>query len=228
MSKDKDDTQSRLDSLRSQLISSPVDFDSTQYEMDSSQLPNVDFDDLEKPIDYRGEVKPTFEGEATDEIMSIISVYIKDDKLLQSARLRTKAKNYIRKYTKLLLILDMYENNLITLQESIDMGDRSKDQYDLVNKTGGEIAKRLEEIDKMLIDCEEFFEEYMERYGMTSEEDAIISESIDDSTDNEDRVTVLTMTEIVNAIDGHLEEKKEEERKREEQKERQGNILDED
>lgn len=197
----KKKNQSKLDSLRAQIISDPVFFDSAEHELDSDELPSTDFDDIEPPIDWIG-VKKELRNIAEEEIISIIEMYIDNPKLLESARLKSKMNNYIRKYTKLLYILEMYDNNLVTIQESIDTGDRSKDQFELVNKTGAEISKRLAEIDKMMQECEEFFENYSERYGIESQEEKIVAENV--TVNDEDATTVLKMADIADAVNEQI------------------------
>lgn len=207
--KDKNKNRDRLNSLKSQLMSDQVEFNTDLFQMDTSELPN-NFDDIEKPIDYTDK-KKELNLEATEEIVSIIDVYIKSEKLLKSARLNAKKRNYVRKYTMLLMVLDLYEANLITIQESIDIGDRSKEQFDLVNKTGAEISKILKDIDNLLIECEDFYEEYSSSFGMESEEEKIISS--DTSVVVDDDTVIMTMTDIANAVHEQMKIQKDIERK---------------
>lgn len=200
---DKQEKINKLNSLKAQIMGSSVSFEPSVFEANTSELSNS-FEDIEPPVNYN-EKKNEFNKIAEEEITSIIEIYVKEQKLLNSARIRSKKNNYIRKYTMLLLIIDMYEMNLISIQEGIDTGDRSKDMYDLINKTGAEISKRTLEIDKLLNDCEDFFENYSERFGIESEEEKIVSEttSLDDS---EDDVTITTMANIVDMINTQIEE----------------------
>lgn len=198
---DKQKNLDRLNNLKSQLISDNVNFSSSLYDTDLSDLPNT-FEDIEQPVDYN-EVKNDIFKEIDEEITSIIDMYIKDEKLLNSARLKSKKKNYIRKYTRLILVLQLHENNLITIQEGIDVGDKSKEQFDLINKTGSEIAKILNEIDKLLVDCENFFEMYTQNYGIETEEEKIVTET-SSNDDSEDNVTVMTMVDLVDVIQNQM------------------------
>lgn len=198
---DKQKNLDRLNNLKSQLISDNVNFSSSLYDTDLSDLPNT-FEDIEQPVDYN-EVKNDIFKEIDEEITSIIDMYIKDEKLLNSARLKSKKKNYIRKYTRLILVLQLHENNLITIQEGIDVGDKSKEQFDLINKTGSEIAKILNEIDKLLVDCENFFEMYTQNYGIETEEEKIVTET-SSNDDSEDNVTVMSMVDLVDVIQNQM------------------------
>lgn len=198
---DKQKNLDRLNNLKSQLISDNVNFSSSLYDTDLSDLPNT-FEDIEQPVDYN-EVKKDIFNEIDEEITSIIDMYIKDEKLLNSARLKSKKKNYIRKYTRLILVLQLHENNLITIQEGIDVGDKSKEQFDLINKTGSEIAKILNEIDKLLVDCENFFEMYTQNYGIETEEEKIVTET-SSNDDSDDNVTVMSMVDLVDVIQNQM------------------------
>lgn len=203
------ENKDRLNSLKSQLMSDQVDFNTDLFQANMNELPNT-FDDIEKPIDYVDK-KTALNKEAYDEINSIIDVYIKSEKLLNSARLIAKKRNYIRKYTLLLLVLDMYESNLITIQESIDVGDRSKEQFELVNKTGVEISRITKDIDNLLIDCENFYEEYSSIFGMETEEEKIVADNINDNiTDN--TTTILSMSDLVEAVQTQMNIQKDKER----------------
>lgn len=180
-SKNISDTKSRLDSLKQQIAADPIQINTDNLYADPDDFPEGT---NTKYIDY-DEEKKNFKDVAEQEINNIVKNYVKNEKLLDSHRLKDLKNRDIRKYASLLLLESISQANLIRLQESIDSGDMSKEAFDSVNKAQKEVRDNMTAIDSHLTRCEDYWENYADEYGLENEEDKIVSETTDTSTETQ-------------------------------------------
>lgn len=177
----KTDTKSRLESLKQQIMSDSIKLDTSDLYANPDDFPESTHVKL---VDY-SEEKENHKQIAEREINNIILTYVKNEKLLNSSRLADLKQRDIRKYSSLLLLEQISESNLIKLQEAIDSGDMSKEAFDSVNKAQKEVRDNILAIEKHLQKCEDYWENYADVYGLENEEDKIISETADTSTETQ-------------------------------------------
>lgn len=203
--KTKDDsTKNRLDGLKEMLKADPI-----QLNTDSLQANPADFpaSQLTKYIDYVQEKKNHTEF-ALQVITNIIGTYIKSKKLLDSPRLKDLKQKDVIKYSRLLLLVQIAEENLIKLQESIDGGDMSKEMFDSVNKAQKEMRDNMDAEEKHLDKCEQYWSNYALTYGLENSEEKILQES--ELKDNPDKkTTIVDMSKLAELIQDKIKDEKE-------------------
>lgn len=202
MSKDnKKNLKDKLESLKDINNANHVEIDTSQLYAEKDEFPTgrdsiESVEDDERYIDY-DQQKENFKNIATQTVDNIIKTYIKNDKLLNSSRLKD-LKNYdIVKYSRLLLLADNTERNMLMIQESIDLGDLSKEMFDSVNKTQNELRKNMDELDKHLSKMEDYWKEYASKYGYENEEEKIVNE---DTTTKDDSNIIVDQTSLIENI----------------------------
>lgn len=210
MSKDnKKNLKDKLESLKDINNANHVEIDTSQLYAEKDEFPtgrdNIEsVEDDERYIDY-DQQKENFKNIATQTVDNIIKTYIKNDKLLNSSRLKD-LKNYdIVKYSRLLLLADNTERNMLMIQESIDLGDLSKEMFDSVNKTQNELRKNMDELDKHLSKMEDYWKEYASKYGYENEEEKIVNE---DTTTKDDSNIIVDQTSLIENIHKKINEDK--------------------
>lgn len=214
MSNDKvNNTKSRLNDLKEQLKADPVQLDTSDITADISAFP--DANQTIKYIDYDDEKKNHKEF-AEQSITNIITTYVKSEKLLNSPRLKDLKQTDIIKYSRLLLMVEIAESNLIKLQESIDGGDMSKDMFMSVKQASMELRDCMNSIEKHLDKCEKYWSNYSIAFGLSNDEEKIIAESSEKSTD--DKRTILNISELTNNIHDILAKQKEKEKQNNKEK----------
>lgn len=195
MADDKDKLKSRLKDLKEQLKSDDVQLNTDELYASNDEFPNNHSD--EKYIDYveEGEQHNLF---ATQVIENIVRTYVKNEKLLDSNRLKDLKQQDILDYANILLLISLAKSNLIKLQESIDSGDMSKEAFDSVNKAAKELRDNMKMKSELLTSCEKYWSNYSEKYGFENEEEKIASESKD--TTNEKSTKIVDTNDLIETI----------------------------
>jgi len=200
----EESTKNRLDDLKELLKADPI-----QLNSDSLLANPVDFplSQLTKYIDYVKE-KQNHTEFALQVITNIIETYIKSKQLLDSPRLKDLKQKDVIKYSRLLLLVQIAEDNLIKLQESIDGGDMSKDMFDSVNKAQKEMRDNMEAEEKHLDKCEQYWSNYALAYGLENSEEKILQET--ELKDNPNKkTTIIDMSKLSELIQDKLKTEKE-------------------
>lgn len=208
------DTKDKLADLKATLQSDPIFFDPANHDAFDADFPTTD--NTVKFVDYINDRIPAHIEFATNAINSIISTYVKSDSLLNSPRLKGLKEIHILNYSKLLLMLENTEANLIKLQENIDGGDMSKEMFDNVRNYQIELRANLKEVNTHLDKCDSYWENYAEMYGFENQEDKIIQETEKPVETNQKQI--IDMADLTNMIRNQMEEQKlkeSEERKKE-------------
>lgn len=211
--KTKNPTKERLKSLKEMLDSDPIKLDTDNMLLDPNMMPqsqNI------KVIDYQGEEKIKHRVYAERIITNIVKTYIKSPKLLQSPRLIDLVDLQVIEYARLLLMTDIAERNMITLQEAIDSGDMSTEVFDSNMRAQQTLSSHETKSKKLIADCERYWTTYAEQYGMENEETKIVQET-EVKTDEKNRM-IMNATDIIERIRGVNQEKNIEEDKVREQK----------
>lgn len=192
--KKKNPTKERLQSLKEMLDSDPVKINTDNMILNPADMPpsqNI------KVIDYADE-KIKHHSYASRVITNIVKTYIKSPKLLESPRLIDLVDQQIVKYSRLLLLTDMAERNLITLQEAIDSGDMSTEVFETNMRAQDSVSTHESNCDKHITLCEKYWAAYAEQYGMENEETKIVQET-EIKTDEKNRM-ILNATDIIERI----------------------------
>ena len=197
-------TKKRLDGLKELLKADPIQLDTDAIQANPSDFPASQ---MAKYIDYTEEKKNHTEF-ATQVITNIIENYIKQKKLLNSPRLKDLKQKDIIKYSRLLLLVQISEENLIKLQESIDGGDMSKEMYDSVNKAQKEMRDNMEAEEKHLDKCEEYWSDYGASYGLENSEEKIVQES-EVKQEDATKHTIIDMTKLTELIQNNVQKENE-------------------
>jgi hypothetical protein len=206
--KSTDQTKQKLQSLRDLLQADPVKLDTDDMLADVSTLPvsqNV------KVIDYEEEDKKTIQ-DATDVIDSIILNYIKSEKVLNGYKLKSIRKQHIDTLADFMFLKKNARRNLITMQEAIDSGDMSKDAFSIVRDYQNEVQKYSDSIAKHMDKCENYWNDYADKYGLENEEEKNIQES-EVKPDEGKKTTVTDMKALNNVIAEKMKEMAEKRRK---------------
>ncbi len=199
--KKKNPTKERLQSLKEMLDSDPVKINTDNLLLNPLDMPasqNI------KVIDYTDE-KTKHHEYASRVITNIVKTFIKSPKLLESPRLIDLVDQQIVKYARLLLLTDMSERNLITLQEAIDSGDMSTEVFETNMRAQASVSTHESNCDKHISMCEKYWATYADQYGMENEETKIVQET-EVKTDEKNRM-ILNATDIIERIRGVNQEK---------------------
>lgn len=205
----KIDTKKRLESLKEMIQSDPVKLNTDDLVANPLDFPASQ---MTKYIDYDLQKKNHNEF-AEQAISNIIQTYVKDSKLLDSPRLKDLKQTDILKYSRLLLLIQISEGNMLKLQEYIDAGDMSKEMFDSVNKAQQEFRNNMTALDAHLNKCEKYWKDYSELYGLESEEDKIVQES-EIKTDDTDKRTIIDMSKLTEHIHDIMNQKKVDDREK--------------
>lgn len=192
--KKKNPTKERLQSLKEMLDSDPVKINTDNLLLNPLDMPasqNI------KVIDYIDE-KVKHHEYASRVITNIVKTFIKSPKLLESPRLIDLVDQQIVKYARLLLLTDMSERNLITLQEAIDSGDMSTEVFETNMRAQSSVSTHESNCDKHITMCEKYWATYADQYGMENEETKIVQET-EVKTDEKNRM-ILNATDIIERI----------------------------
>lgn len=208
--KKKNAVKSRLDDLKEMLKSDPVQLDTSDLLANTDAFPTSQ---QAKYIDY-DEEKKNHKEYAEQAITNIITTYIKSVKLLESPRLKDLKQNDVMKYSRLLLLLQISEANLIRLQESIDGGDMMKEMFDSVNKAQQEYRANMTAFDQHIAKCEKYWKEYADIYGFENEEEKIVQET-EEKSETEEKHTIIDMSKLTEIIHQRFEDEKDNLRKKE-------------
>lgn len=192
-----DNTKTRLAQLKELLVADNINLNTTNLYADPTQFPDSD---NTKYIDYIAQ-REKHKNFAQQVITNIINTYIKSEKLLNSPRLLDLKQMDIINYSRLLLITHISEENLITLQESIDGGDMSPTMFESVNKAQQELRKNMEAIEKHLTKCEKYWASYAANFGLTNEEEEIIQST---NTNNDEQLIIMDMTKLTEIIQDNV------------------------
>lgn len=202
--KSKDDsTKNRLNGLKELLKADPVNLNT-----DSLLANHADFPASQqaKYIDYVQE-KKNHTAFALQAISNIIETYVKSKQLLDSPRLKDLKQKDVIKYSRLLLLVQISEDNLIKLQESIDGGDMSKEMFDSVNKAQKELRDNMDAEEKHLDKCEKYWSNYATIYGLENSEEKIVQET-EAKDDTTVKRTIIDMSKLSEMIQDNLQKEK--------------------
>lgn len=198
----KEKTKSLLNDLKEQLMADPVN-------INISELTPV-ADDFPKPINENyinyNDIKKNYKTFANQVIDNIVNTYIHSEKLLNSPRLKDLKQDDKSKFVRILLMLDIAENNMIKLQEFIDGGDMSKEMFDSVNKAQQELRANMKAKDGHLKQCEIYWKNYAELFGLENEEEKIVQEA--SNKDEDKKRIIVDMSNLTNLINDTMNEKK--------------------
>jgi hypothetical protein len=202
--KTKDDsTKNRLNGLKELLKADPVNLNTGDLLANHADFPASQ---QAKYIDYVQE-KKNHTDFAKQVITNIIETYVKSKKLLDSPRLKDLKQKDIIKYSRLLLLVQISEENLIKLQESIDGGDMSKEMFDSVNKSQKEMRDNMEAEEKHLDKCEKYWSNYASIYGLENSEEKIVQE-VEAKDDTTVKRTIIDMSKLSELIQDNLQKEK--------------------
>ena len=196
--------KSKLKDLKEQLESDSVQLNTDELYASQDEFPNNNSE--EKYIDYVEENKEhnKFSEQVID---NIVKTYVKNEKLLNSNRLKDLKQQDILDYANILLMISISKSNLIKLQESIDSGDMSKEAFDSVNKAAKELRDNMKMKSDLLSSCEKYWSNYSEKYGFENEEEKIASEST--IKDNEKQTKIVDTDKLIETIQKQQEEMRE-------------------
>lgn len=200
--KKKDDsTKSRLQGLKEMLQADPV-----QLNTDALQANTKDFPASQqaKLIDYDDE-KRNHKEFAKQVIDNIIDTYVTFELSPRQQNLKDKD---IMKYSRLLLLVQIAEDNLIRIQESIDGGDMSKEMFDSVNKAQKELRDNMDAEEKHLDKCEKYWCDYAANYGLQNTEEKIVQEN-EIKDDGQKKHIIMDMSRLSEQIQEQLQKEKE-------------------
>ena len=202
-----DATKNRLAGLKELLKADPVQLDTDNILANTGDFPASQ---QAKYIDYVEE-KKNHTAFALQAISNIIETYVKSKQLLDSPRLKDLKQKDVIKYSRLLLLVQISEDNLIKLQESIDGGDMSKEMFDSVNKSQKEMRDNMDAEEKHLDKCEKYWSNYATIYGLENSEEKIVheAEAKDDTTVKR---TIIDMSKLSEMIQDNLQKEKEKNR----------------
>lgn len=187
------DIKKTLSDLKEQISADSNKLNTKDLIADENMFPQI-VDDV-KYIDYTTEQLKHNEF-ASQVISNIINTYIISKELLSSPRLNDLKQTHIMKLSRLLLMINIAESNLIKLQEYIDMGDVSKDMFDSVNKAQQELRNNMNAKDKHLIECESYWKSYADEFGFENEEEKMVH----DTTNSEDKLQIIDMSDLNDII----------------------------
>lgn len=193
-SKPKNPTKQRLQSLKDMLDSDPVKINTDNMLLNPDIMPqsqNI------KVVDYVDE-KIRHREYAQRIITNIVKNYVKSPKLLQSPRLIDLVDMQVDKYARLLLMIDTSERNFITLQEAIDSGDMSTEVFETNMRAQQTVSQHETKAEKLITDCEKYWNAYADQYGMENEETKIVQET-EVKTDEKNRM-IMNATDIIERI----------------------------
>lgn len=193
-SNEKLDTKARLESLKEMMKSDPINLDTSNMLLNTDSLPssqNI------KYVDYTEE-KKNHTAFATQCVNNIVSTYVRQPEKL-GPRIKDLIQDYIVKYGRLLLLIEVSERNLITLQEGIDSGDMSTDMFMNCEKAQNRVILNMDAADKHIKECEKYWAAYAETHGMEDEETKIIQEA-DDKNEDIKKHAVVDMVTIIEQI----------------------------
>jgi len=196
-------TQNRLDGLKAMLIADPVQLDTNNILANTADFPAPQ---QAKYIDYMKE-KKSHMAFSLQVITNIIENYVKSKQLLESPRLKDLKQKDVIKYSRLLLLVQISEDNLIKLQESIDGGDMSKEMFDSVNKAQKEMRDNMDAEEKHLDKCEKYWTAYATMYGFENTEEKIVQES-ETKDDTVKKHVILDMSKLSEIIQDNLQKEK--------------------
>lgn len=199
---DKDKIKNRLKDLKEQLKSDSIQLNTDNLYASDDEFPTNNLDS-EKYIDYTKEQEQHTEF-ATQIINNIVKTYVKNQKLLDSNRLKDLKQQDILDYANILLMISISKQNLIKLQESIDGGDMSKEAFDSVNKAAKELRDNMNMKSKLLEKCEKYWDNYSKTYGLENEEEKIASES--NKSENTNNTTIINTSNLIEIIKKQEEE----------------------
>ena len=203
--KDRDEsTKNRLNGLKEMLKADPVQLNTDGLLANPNDFPASQ---QLKYIDYVQEKKSHSEF-SRQVITNIIETYVKSAKLLESPRLKDLKQKDIIKYSRLLLLVQISEDNLIKLQESIDGGDMSKEMFDSVNKAQKEMRDNMDAEEKHLDKCEQYWSNYASIYGLENSEEKIVQET-EIKEDTSKKHTIIDMSRLAELIQDNLQKEKE-------------------
>lgn len=196
-------TQNRLEGLKAILIADPLHLDTNNLLANPADFPAPQ---QTKYIDYMEEKKSHTEF-SLQVITNIIENYVKSKQLLDSPRLKDLKQKDVIKYSRLLLLVQISEDNLIKLQESIDGGDMSKEMFDSVNKAQKEMRDNMEAEEKHLDKCEKYWSAYASLYGFENTEEKIVQES-ESKDDSVKKHLIIDMSKLSELIQDNLQKEK--------------------
>lgn len=199
---DKDKIKNRLKDLKEQLKSDSIQLNTDNLYASDDEFPTNNVDS-EKYIDYTKEQEQHTDF-ATQTINNIVKTYVKNQKLLDSNRLKDLKQQDILDYSNILLMISISKQNLIKLQESIDGGDMSKEAFDSVNKAAKELRDNMTMKSKLLEKCEKYWDNYSKTYGLENEEEKIASES--NKSENTNNTTIINTSNLIEIIKKQEEE----------------------
>lgn len=190
----KNPTKQRLQSLKDMLDSDPVKINTDNMLLHPDIMPqsqNI------KLVDYVDE-KTKHRQYAERIVTNIVKNYIKSPKLLASPRLIDLVDQQVTKYARLLLLVDIAERNLITLQEALDGGDMSTEVFETNMRAQTSLSTHETNCEKHISMCEKYWAAYSDQYGMENEETKIVQET-EVKTDEKNRM-ILNATDIIERI----------------------------
>jgi len=199
--KKDDSTKNRLNNLKELLKADPIQLNTDNLQANPGDFPTSQ---QVKYIDYIVEKKNHKEF-AEQVISNIIETYIKFE---LSPRQKDLKQKDILKYSRLLLLAQISEDNLIRLQESIDGGDMSKDMFDSVNKAQKEVRDNMDAEEKHLDKCDKYWKMYSEDYGIENTEEKILQEN-EIKDDSAKKHVIIDMTKLSELIQDNLQKEKE-------------------
>lgn len=206
---DKDATKRRLQSLKEMMAADPVQLDTDKILLNTGDMP---LSQNAKYIDY-DEEKKNYKEFADQVVTNIILTYIKSPKLLDSPRLKDLKQKDIVKYSRLLLLVEVAERNMITLQESIDAGDMSSEMFHSVDQAQNRMQMNMAASEKHIKECETYWSNYADQYGIENEETKIVQET--EAKPDEKKRMVMDATSIIEAIrNTHNHKNEEQEQKK--------------
>lgn len=194
----KKDTD-RMESLRSLLKADPIKFPVQNHIALETDFPPSQHI---KSIDHTEE-KLGHTQYATIAVEGFIDNYIKDKKLLTSSRLQKMKQKHIEDIAELQYIVKNTERNLISIQESIDAGDVSIEMFKLSREISSDLRASIKDRSIFYDKCELYWQEYADRYGLTSEEEDIIKAG----DTSESKTMILDQSALNAAIEKQLAEK---------------------
>lgn len=205
--KKESSTKSRLENLKELLKADPVQLNTADLLARPIDFP---VSQQVKYIDYTVEKQSHIEF-SRQVISNIIETYVKFE---LSPRLKDMKQKDIIKYSKLLLLAQISEENMIKLQESIDDGDMSKDMFDSVNKAQKEMRDNMAAEENHLDKCEKYWCDYAANYGLATTEEKIVQDN-EIKDDSEKKHVIIDMSKLAELIQDNLQKEKDKNKKQE-------------
>jgi len=190
----------RREALRSLLQSDPIKFPITDHLANPDDFPSSigakSVDHIEEKLGHTSYATIVVEG--------FIDNYIKDPKLLNSPKLLKMKQKHIEDIAELQFIVKNTERNLISVQESIDAGDVSIEMFKLSREISADLRASIKDRSIFYDKSEQYWQEYADRYGLTSNEEEIIKQS---DANQESKTIILDQSILNKTIERQLAEK---------------------